>query len=536
MELIAINFVLEFARDLQKLLEKLEKEYGQLLVVGSAYYKKKIQERASELTEELYEKYKKILDLKIERGEEGSNIVLKNNDNGEILIPWSYINSSKFYNLKEGLEILILGIEKGNSPWSEFIFRLFQTFYYSDESLQSIKRETIEKIRFFLSFINNNSLFDYENVPEEFNRIYYQSRYTKWRKNSSFSKLYYKKIRNDRNFFQKHVNIYPIPNFPAWNLRMTYFDLEDIDNLSHSNLEKYYPIQIYESSKGKILSIIALESIGNENGQLINDFSIINNFNIFPLPLSKKKSIYPKNNSIFNSYVKFIDERDNRIINPYYNEITYNQNINFKSFGNIPDRIKVLLTRKTINEFNLLYDRKLSNFILKFIPDINKERISYRYLFNTSFFFPDFNFKDSFLLIIDKKKRNSKFNNIITFFKNWNYKTIIFELKDKFILNGFLLPKFDYTREKMYMEELFQQVDVRFKFFITGADIKQSNLSIYNLPSSNQYQEELSSWDLSKIKFPLNNSEKEQLISNQVKKEKSFIFHISKNLISIISS
>ena len=96
MDIKAVNFVLEFAKDLQKLLETLEKEYGNMLLHASAYYKKKIQERASELTEVLYDKYKNILDLEIERGEEGSNIIIASNSGQEVEIPSEFINSKKF--------------------------------------------------------------------------------------------------------------------------------------------------------------------------------------------------------------------------------------------------------------------------------------------------------------------------------------------------------------------------------------------------------------------------------------------------------
>lgn len=63
MNIIGPNFDLEFARDLLILLETLEKEFGNSIINGNTFQKKKMLNRFSELTEGLYEKYKSVLML-----------------------------------------------------------------------------------------------------------------------------------------------------------------------------------------------------------------------------------------------------------------------------------------------------------------------------------------------------------------------------------------------------------------------------------------------------------------------------------------
>ena len=97
MEKLAINFVLAFARDLQKLMDALQEEFGYQLINANAFYKKKIQEKASILTKELVEKYKTILDLKISVLGGLVNIVLETPQNEEILIPRQYLDSPRIF-------------------------------------------------------------------------------------------------------------------------------------------------------------------------------------------------------------------------------------------------------------------------------------------------------------------------------------------------------------------------------------------------------------------------------------------------------
>ncbi len=523
MELIAINFVLEFARDLQKLLEKLEKEYGQLLVVGSAYYKKKIQERASELTEELYEKYKQVLDLKLEKSEEGSNIVLKNYDNEEYLIPNEFYKGSKFYELKENFELLLGLSERGDIIWNEFSHKLFQSLNNDQKAKISIKYASLERIRFFMSFMALNEYFNFENINEGFKEVIYKPKYERWGRNANFHKIYKKYITNDKDFLSKHVNIVAIPNYPIWNLNMTYFDEITLQNLNEAHFFNYFPIQVFEDLQGSTIGIIALESDKRKKGKKIKRFSISYNFNIFPQKRHSEKSIKLENSSIFESYIKFLDEKDNESENPSFFKNNYNSVFDFIKKIRNPEYIENYLNQRMINEFNLLYNRELSNFITKFISDTDVEKSTYRYMFKSGFIFPEFNLRNVFVIQIEKKRRKIKFENLISFLKNWTFQTILYELDSYLILYGYLLPNFDYIKETTYLSELFEDLGINFKFLVTNKDIKVSNLSLYTLPVSINFQEDTKNWLLKNTVFPISIKKKEEMLISVINEEKQLL-------------
>ena len=163
-----INFVLEFAKDLQKLLETLEKEFGKYIVYGRAYYQNKLQERASKLTEELYDKYKKVLDIKILFENTKKNLIIKALDK-DVLIPDSFLVSKNFFELKEKYDNIVRRQMLGDSTWVEFSSSLIGIFIYSDSKRISLNINVLEKIRFLMTIFNNFSNFDLEHVPLEFN-------------------------------------------------------------------------------------------------------------------------------------------------------------------------------------------------------------------------------------------------------------------------------------------------------------------------------------------------------------------------------
>ncbi len=99
MDKLSVNFVLEFAKDLYKLLDKLDKEFGSQIDNGNKYYKKKILVKASDLTGKLYAKYKQSLDLKMEFIGDIGNIVLENSNYERIYLPRDYLESKKFFYL-----------------------------------------------------------------------------------------------------------------------------------------------------------------------------------------------------------------------------------------------------------------------------------------------------------------------------------------------------------------------------------------------------------------------------------------------------
>jgi len=515
---IAINFVLEFARDLQKLLETLEKEFGNLLVNGSAYYKKKIQKRASDLTEELCQKYKNTLNLEEDRYEEKSNIIIRNFDNRKFRIPEKFLVSPTYQIVKENYDSLLYAYERGDPSWDEFCYRLIQILLYEQNESLNIKFATLEKIRFFLSFSKINPFFDYNRLSNEFKTIKYKPRYETWRKDSSYETLFNKFLKKDKLFFQKHVVLASIPNYPAWNLQLSYFDGKDTFDFSKSKKLNYFPIQVIEGLDGKLIGIIALNSNQNKLGQEIESFSFYYNFNKFPTKKNKEKSIKLKQDSIFDSYIKFLDQNLNDEKENF--NINYELNYDFNIQQKTEIYLNEFLKKKTINEFNLLYEKSLSKFQEKFISDTNKEHPTYRYLFKSMFTFPDFNLRDNFILILKKKRRNVEFTNFAVFLKYWSYLTMVYELKDKIIYNGFFLPSFNFSREIDYLSEITERLNTEFSLLISNKNIKSSIPSLFTLPSSDQYNENEKMWNLKEISFPINFPKKEEIIRYQIKEEK----------------
>lgn len=519
----AVNFVLEFAKDLQKLLETLEKEYGNMLLYASAYYKKKIQERASELTEDLYDKYKNILDLEIERDEKGTNLIIKNYDDETYPIPNQYLKSIKFYELKDRLKTLIINLEIGDEVWSQFQFELINSFYYSEVPNKPIKLKNLERLRFFITLMYKYPTFNFKYVPLDLKNHKYISKYVRWRKNSSFFTLYNKYIKNQAYFFKRHLNVSIIPNFNHWNLNMCFFDQDQINKLETINCLKYIPIQVFEDNFGKVIGIIALMDnkmiIENLNDVKVKHFTITTNFNIFKTRSKEKISIYPSQPSIFESYVNYLDELTNKTEN--YSFCKNNSEINLKFDHQKKNALEnnEMLNCDLINKFNLKYMRNLSNFEHLYFENLNSSTLSYSNCFSTRLTFPDFNNKERFLMKI-KKKKTSKFNLFVQFLKNWSYQSIMYELKNEIIIYGYLLPNFEYYREIIYINELSENLDLNLSFLIYDKDFKHSNLSIYSLPSSDKFDEEQKHWNFPNIEFPISIDKKEELFIEQIKIER----------------
>lgn len=84
--------------------------------------------------------------------------------------------------------------------------------------------------------------------------------------------------------------------------------------------------------------------------------------------------------------------------------------------------------------------------------------------------------------------------------------------------------EFDYTREKILIKELFDNLNIEFEFFVNSYDIVQSNLTLYQLPFSESYQEEFKTWKLPKLDFPLKIKEKNLLMNQIINNEKNSSF------------
>ncbi len=435
---------------------------------------------------------------------------------------------NKFFDFKEGLSSLVKLSEKGDINWEDFSLKILNFLKFSKSKENSLNINTLEKIRFFLSFMNINSYFDFENIPKIFENIKYQPKYSSWMKNNSYSKNYKRHLKNDSNFFKNHINLSVFPNYPVWNLSMRYLDLETICNHKEKKLEQYFPLQIFENKEDKIIGIIALAPKSSDLGEDINSFSFIYNFNIFTNINKHNKSIYPKNLSIFESYVTFIDEINNNCQNPYFSKNNYKVKIDFKLKNKNTNYEHDILNKKTVRDYNLLYYRNMSNFIKHFLSDTNFNNNGIRNLFKTNFSILDFNKNKNFLLIIKKKKKNISFNNLLLFFQNWAFHTVVYELKDRYMIFGYLFSNFfeNFSEEQIFIAEIFEQMNIDYTFLLSNIDYKVSNLSVYNLPSSDQFNEEYFSWDLNLAKFPLSIADKEEFIISQINKEKSFFLKI----------
>ena len=112
------------------------------------------------------------------------------------------------------------------------------------------------------------------------------------------------------------------------------------------------------------------------------------------------------------------------------------------------------------------------------------------------------------------KRRSSSFNRIILFLRAWLYQNIIYELSDKFIFQGFLLPNFNYSSELKSISEIFDASNIEMSFFYDNVDVLRSNLSLFNLPSSYQFSEEDQRWNLSKKNFPISINEKNKIFKS----------------------
>ena len=382
---------------------------------------------------------------------------------------------------------------------------------------------TLEKLRFFSNFLNINPFFDFNSLPNEFNFIKYRPKYMNWRKNSSYKNIYQKYILSDKKIFSNTIHLQAIPFYPAWNLDMIFIDSETLNKSSLGSFN-YYPIQVFEDYNGSIIGIIALISSKDSFAKKIENFTITNNLNCFKFKEKKKKDqILVETNSIFDSFVEFLDEKERKPLDPNFFGYDYNLNIDFTKKYDIQANLLQLINRNLINQYNLLYYRDLSNFIKNFLLDTKISSPSYRYLFRSKLAFPDLYMNDNYLFIINKKRRNVNFENLISFLKNWTYQTIVFELKNEYIIFGNFQGSFNYASEIVYINELFEQLNINYKFMISERDFKTSNLSIFTLPSSNQFKENSKEWELDCIKFPINICDKKEIFSSQLKLEKKLL-------------
>lgn len=521
MDKIGYNFVLEFIKEIQKLLEKIEKDYGRATNLNRTTIKNKRTESYSKTIEELYNKYKTTLELEIESGDGISNLLFRNDENHVIRIPESFLLAKKFTELKEGFDNYIHLSEFGIISWDTLIDIFFKLFSFQDEKKAFININTLEKLRFFITFMNKYPEFNFEGFPTDSLLKLYEPYYSQWETPRSYAFNYKNYIKNDKYFFSRHLFINLMPDYKIWNLSLAFLD--DINLLeSNNDLEfTYFPLQIFVNKDRTVNSMLVLLPAtyrsSELNNSLIQKFSILNNFNLIKNNNNQTSSLKLKQNLIFDSYVAYLDDLKTKGVNTV-NEGIYEYTIDFKKLIPTSNFVQKALNKDTIKNFNLIRFKEKSNLYQSY--DSNEIENPYRVMFKKRFSFPDFNTSNNFLLFI-KKKRNSQFTKIISFLKIWSYQNIFYETKDKIIFYGFLLPNFDYLKEIIYINEIFEDANINFKFLVNGYDFNQSTLSIYNLPNSAQFMENELNWNFYKIKFPMSIEEKNSFLLSQLEKEKN---------------
>lgn len=520
MDKITVDFVLEFIKEIKQLLEIIERDFNTILDVNKRSYTKIITKKSSIYVERIYNKYKSILDLEIETIDEISNLVVRSETNELIKIPESFILSNKFFELKKGFDNYVFLTEFGDNSWERFKFILFKIFIFQDDKKKSININTLEKIRFFMTFIHRYPEFDFENLPDDSLLRLYEPISPYWEIQKSYAFNYKNYIKNDNYFFPHHLNINLIPNYKIWNLSLAFLDTNDIVNYNKEVKIPYFPIQIFENKDKSVNSMIVVLANSNSNtifqDSIVEKFSILNNFNFFNNSDILSKAVELRQNLIFESFVNYLDHlKTNRIFNSTIG--TFEFTIDFRRKERPPANVVKVLNNETIKKYNFALMKVKSNIYQLYNAKINDN--PYKVLFKNRFTFPDFNMLSNFLLIMNKKK-NSQFNKVIAFLKIWSYQNIVYETKGKIIFYGYLLPNFDYSNEIIHINEIFEDANIEYKFFLPEYDIYQSNLSIYSLPYSKQFLKENLSWNLNEIKFPININEKNELMLSQLEKER----------------
>ncbi len=154
MEKISIDFIYEFAKDLKKLLETIENKGNYSVFHGKDVIIQKIIEDSSNLVEELFEKYKNILDLKICKIDGKCNLEFINSLNKNILIPEDLFKSINYFEFKDNFDVLLILMRNINFNWEDFSFSFTRLISYSNNIISTLNPNTLEKIRFFMSLVN----------------------------------------------------------------------------------------------------------------------------------------------------------------------------------------------------------------------------------------------------------------------------------------------------------------------------------------------------------------------------------------------
>ncbi len=252
----------------------------------------------------------------------------------------------------------------------------------------------------------------------------------------------------------------------------------------------------------------------------INRFLIINNFNVFQKKDKKKKGIKLELEPTFESYTEFIDKYLKNKETTILNNKTYSFSLNFSKAQTLDPSINLIKNKDTIKLFNLKYKVR-NNFDSLYSSSNSNHFNSYRILFKNRYSFPDFNSLENFILLINRKK-NTLFEKTIEFFKTWTYQTIIYELKDKLLLYGYLPPGFNYTDELLFIFEILDGLNTKYEFLINNKSFKQSSLSLYSLPASDQFLEDNFDWNFNKYNLLMNINQKEEIITTQINQETKF--------------
>lgn len=333
--------------------------------------------------------------------------------------------------------------------------------------------------------------------------------------------VYNKYLKNDSGFFRNHIEINVIPHYPSWNLNIILCTEQNINLFPYETEVPMYPLQVFENLDGTFNSMLFLmpqNEINKKESDFkdykVQTFSIINNFSIFGQKNKTEKSIKIELPSTFESYTEFIDNynKNKEEILSEYKTFEFSQN--FKKKFTVDTNTDSIKNKKTIQLFNRRYKERV-NFEGSYSSITRNQPNPYRMLFKNRYVFPDFNARENFILTIIKKK-NVLFEKTVEFFKLWTYQTMIYDLKNKLVIYGYLPTGFNYNSEISFIKEVLSRLDTEYTFLVNNRDFKQSTLSLYFLPSSNQFIEDSFEWQLHSYKLPQSITEKEQIITSQI--------------------
>lgn len=438
-------------------------------------------------------------------------------------MPEDLLRSFSFKETKEDLDILLILMKNNNFSLDYFISRFTQLFDHIDQKIKTINVNTFEKIRFFMNFVNKfpNYITETE-IPNETKNKIYSSLYSSWGRTKSYFGVYNKYIKNAPGFFRNHIEINAIPNYPRWNLNILLCTEKNNDLFPYETEVPLYPLQVFENMDGTFNSMLFLmpQNDTNKKESVFKDykvqkFSIINNFSIFAKKNKSEKSIKLELASMFESYTEFIDNYNKNKEQTLSDYKTYEFYLDFKRKYTIDISTNSIKNKETIQLFNRRYKEKI-NFG-KVYSSITSDRPNpYRVLFKNRYVFPDFKARENYILTINKKK-NVLFEKTIEFFKLWTYQTIVYELKNKIVIYGFLPTGFNYNSELPFIHEVLDRLETEYTFLVNNRDFKQSTLSLYFLPSSNQFVENTYDWKFNTYNLPLSITQKENIITSQIK-------------------